>query len=84
MNGQSRPHRVGELCGSRGRRPDTVQLRVGPAFARGCFVGRLWHDDLYGMGESIDREVSPIDRQDLIDGRIVVHDGEHDGINKGE
>ena len=44
----------------------------------------LWHGDLYGMSESIDREVSSIDGQDLIDGRIVVHDGKHDSVDKGE
>jgi len=36
------------------------------------------------MGESKDREISSIDRQDLIDGRIVVHDGEHDSVDEGE
>jgi hypothetical protein len=41
-------------------------------------------DDLYVMGESIDREVSAIDGQDPIDRRIVVHEGKDDGIDEGE
>ena len=36
------------------------------------------------MGEAIDGEVSAIDRQDLIDTRIVVHGGKHDRVDMGE
>lgn len=36
------------------------------------------------MGESIDREVSAINGQDPIDGRIVVYEGKDDCIDEGE
>jgi hypothetical protein len=43
-----------------------------------------WHDDLNGMREAIDGEVSPIDSQDLIEGGIVVHSRKNDCVDVGE
>ena len=42
------------------------------------------HDDLNRVSESVDREIPAIDRQDLVDGRISVDDGEDNRVDKRE
>jgi hypothetical protein len=42
------------------------------------------HDDLNGVSESVDREIPAIDRQDLVDSRISVDDGEDNRVHKRE
>src|SRR5207245_3493488 len=50
----------------------------------GTLAWRSWHHDLNGVSETIDREVSAIDSQDLIESGIVVHDGKHDRVDVRE
>jgi len=39
------------------------------------------HDDLNSVSESVDREIPAIDRQDLVDRRISVDDGEDNRVH---
>ncbi len=45
---------------------------------------RSRHDDLNGMGKAINREVSTIDSQDLIESGVVVHGSKHHRVDVGE